>query len=230
MAKGFYKVSVSEIQNTTDDCVIVSLAIPAELKEKFVFKQGQYLTLKSEINGESVQRSYSICSATTEDILKVGIKQVPHGRFSTYANQVLKPGDDVEAMPPNGNFYIDVDENADREIVCFAAGSGITPIISIVKTHLELEPKTRFKLFYINQTVSSIILKEELEALKNQFMERLEIFHFLTKQNRAVELFNGRLNVQKLDSIFSTICDVNKIDAYFSCGPEAMIFMIKDFF
>lgn len=229
MAKGFYKVSVSEIHKTTDDCVIVSLSVPADYQDKFVFKQGQYLTLKADIKEEAVQRSYSICSATTDSDLKVGIKQVPYGRFSTYANQVLKVGDSLEAMPPNGNFYIELDEEAEREIVCFAAGSGITPIYSIIKTHLELEPNTKFKLFYINQTVSSIILKEELEALKNQFMDRFEMFHFLTKQNRPIELFNGRLDELKLNTIFGSICNVDSISAYFSCGPEAMIFMIKDF-
>ncbi len=225
----FYKLTVAELVKTTDDCVIVSLVPnPAELAN-FSYKQGQYLTLRAEIKGESVQRSYSLCSSPLDEVLQVGIKQVPEGKFSTYANQELKVGDTLESLPPGGKFYVDINKESQKNYVCFAAGSGITPMLSIIKTHLLSEPKATFKLFYINQTVSSIILKEELEALKNQYMERFEIFHFLTRQNRSVELFNGRLDREKLDVIFKTICDTTKIDDYFLCGPEAMIFLIKDF-
>lgn len=225
----FYKLTVEDIKETTDDCVLVSFRVPEDLKETFAYKQGQYLTLKQEINGESVQRSYSLCSSPLDNEWRIGIKQVPHGKFSTYANQELKVGDSLDAMPPNGRFFIPVDKEQQKNYVCFAAGSGITPMLSIIKTHLSAESNSTFKLFYINQTVSSIILKEELEALKNQHMERFEIFHFLTKQNRTVELLNGRIDQEKLTTIFKTICDVEHIDDYFLCGPEAMIFLVKDF-
>ncbi len=225
----FYKLKVSEIKKTTEDCVLVTLEPSASDTEHFDFKQGQYLTLKQSIDGESVQRSYSLCSSPLDKELRVGIKQVPHGRFSTYANEILKTGDILESLPPNGKFYVNVDTEKQKSYVCFAAGSGITPMYSIIKTHLQSEPKASFKLFYINQTVSSIILKEELEALKNQYMGRFEIFHFLTKQNRTVELFNGRIDNEKLEIIFKTICSSENIDEYFICGPEAMIFLIKDF-
>lgn len=228
MAK-FHQLRVSDITNTTEECVIVSLKVPQSISSDFEYKQGQYLTLKAEINGENVQRSYSLCSSPIEKGLQVGIKQVPFGKFSTYANKTLKVGDTIESLAPNGNFYVDINTEAQKNYVCFAAGSGITPMLSIIKTHLLSEPHSTFKLFYINQTVSSIILKEELEALKNQHMERFEIFHFLTKQNRSVELFNGRINEEKLDVIFKTICDLDQIDDYFLCGPEAMIFLVKDF-
>ena len=228
MAK-FHKLKVKEIYQSTEDCVLLTFEVPNDLRPDFTYKQGQYLTLRADIDGESVQRSYSLCSSPLDEEWQVGIKQVPYGKFSTYANQVLKVGETIEAMPPNGNFYVDVNKEAQKNYVCFAAGSGITPMLSIIKTHLLAEPNSTFKLFYINQTVSSIILKEELEALKNQHMERFEIFHFLTKQNRSVELFNGRIDAEKLEVIFKTICDVDHIDDYFLCGPEAMIFLVKDF-
>lgn len=225
----FYSLTVEKISKTTEDCVLVSLSVPNEYQADFSYKQGQYLTLKAIISGEPVQRSYSLCSSPLEEGMQVGIKKVPFGKFSTYANEVLKVGDTLEAMTPNGNFYVEVNKEAQKNYVCFAAGSGITPMLSIIKTHLLSEPNSTFKLFYINQTVSSIILKEELEALKNQHMERFEIFHFLTKQNRSVELFNGRIDQDKLEVIFKTICEVDMIDDYFLCGPEAMIFLVKDF-
>lgn len=228
MAK-FSKLRVSNIENTTDDCVLVSFDLPEDIRPAFAYKQGQYLTLKATIASESVQRSYSLCSSPLDNEWRVGIKKVPYGKFSTYANEVLKVGDVLEALPPSGNFYVDTNSEQQQNYVCFAAGSGITPMLSIIKTHLQAEPKATFKLFYINQTVSSIILKEELEALKNQHMDRFEIFHFLTRQNRSVELFNGRITEEKLQTIFSTICDIESTDHYFTCGPEAMIFLIKDF-
>ena len=222
----FYTLEVTEIHKSTEDCVVVTLRPNEVDKTHFTFIQGQYLTLKAEIDGESVQRSYSLCSSPLDNELKVGIKQVPEGKFSTYANHVLRVGDKVQSLPPNGKFYVEVNNEVQKNYVCFAAGSGITPMHSIIKTHLEAESNSTFKLFYINKTVSSIILKEELEALKNQYMERLEIFHLLTRQNRAVELFNGRLDEKKLDIIFKTICDAERIDDYFLCGPEAMIFLV----
>jgi len=181
------------------------------------------------INGEDVRRSYSLCSSPLDKEWKVGIKKIEDGKFSTYANDILKVGDTLEVMPPSGKFYVEVDKEQQRNYVAFAAGSGITPMVSIIKTHLTAEPKAPFKLFYINKTVASIILKEELEALKNTFMNRLEIFYFLTKEHRSVPLLKGRLDEEKLEIIFKTICDADNIDHYFSCGPEQMIFMVRDF-
>ncbi len=229
MSDKFHKIKVSAIEKSTPDCSIISFDIPHELREQFAFKQGQYLTLQTEIDGEEVRRSYSLCSSPLDEEWKVGIKQIEEGKFSTFANEGLKVGDELEVMPPNGKFYVEVDKTKQKNYVAFAAGSGITPIFSIIKTHLLAEPKATFKLFYINPRVVSIILKEELEALKNQFMSRLEIFYFLTKEHRSVPLLKGRLSEEKMETIFKTICDVNQIDEYFSCGPEAMILMIRDF-
>jgi len=229
MSNKFYPIKVKSIEKTTADCSIISLDMPADLNPTFKYKQGQYLTFKKEINGEDIRRSYSLCSGPLDNEWKIGVKKIIDGRFSTYANDVLKVGDTLDVMIPSGNFYIEVDPNQKRNYVVFAAGSGITPILSIIKTHLEAEPKSTFKLFYINQTVASIILKEELEALKNRFMARFEIFYFLTQESRSVPLLNGRLNEEKLEIIFKTICDSTQIDHYFSCGPEPMVNMITKF-
>ncbi len=229
MTKKSYNLSVAAVEKTTEDCTIVTLDVPQDIRSEFAYQQGQYLTLIADINGESVRRSYSLCSSPLDDAWQVGIKQIPEGKFSTYANQQLKAGDTLEVLPPNGTFFVPVAPDQARNYAAFAAGSGITPILSIIKTHLQAEPKATFKLFYVNQTVNSIILKEELEGLKNQFMERLEIFYFLTREQRSVPLFNGRPDAEKLEIIFKTICDVDQIDHYFSCGPEPMVLLIRDF-
>lgn len=229
MSTPFHTLKVKSIEKTTSDCAVVEFDVPEDLKSTFQFKQGQYLTLKSEINGEDVRRSYSLCSAPSDQAWKVAIKQIPEGRFSTFANQVLKVGDTLEVLPPTGKFYVDVNPEQQKNYLAFAAGSGITPILSIIKTHLEHEPNSTFKLFYINQSVSSIILKEEVEGLKNIYLDRFEIFHFLTREQRSVPLFNGRIDEQKLDIIFKTLVDKNQVDDSFICGPNAMIFLIRDY-
>ncbi|MEL6275208.1 MAG: 2Fe-2S iron-sulfur cluster-binding protein, partial [Bacteroidota bacterium] len=210
------------------DCSVVTLEVPEDKRSIFDFMQGQYLTLRTEINGEEVRRSYSLCSSPMDQKWSVAIKQIEGGLFSTFANTELAIGDELEVMPPMGNFFIDVDTTKKRNYICFAAGSGITPILSIIKTHLILEPDSTFKLFYVNQTVSSIILKEELEGLKNIFLDRLEIFHFLTREQRDIPLLNGRIDQQKLRSIFSAICRLDQVDHCFVCGPKEMIFLIRD--
>ena len=229
MSNRFHEVKVKEVRKTTPNCTIVSLDIANGLSESFTFKQGQYLTLKAVIDGEVVQRSYSLCSCPHDGQWQVGIKKVPGGQFSTFANDVLQAGDTLEVMEPNGRFYVDVEPHSSRSFVAFAAGSGITPIYSIIKTHLELEPKSTFKLFYVNQTVGSIILRDEIEALKNRFMERFEVYHFLTKESRNMPLFDGRLDEGKLQEIFEKMVSVEDVDHVFTCGPEQMIFMVKEF-
>lgn len=229
MASTFYPLTIKEIVKSTPDCVLISFDIQPALQASFQYQHGQYLTLKASIDGEEVRRSYSLCSSPLDGEWRVGIKLVPGGKFSTYANQTLKVGDTIEVMPPNGRFTVPINPEIQKNYVAFAAGSGITPIFSIIKTHLHAEPNSTFKLFYINQTVGSIILKEEIEGLKNQFMERLEVFHFLTQQERDVPFFNGRMNEDKLRIILKSIIDVKTLDDCFICGPEEMIFLIRDF-
>lgn len=229
MTTQFYKLSVKKIEKSTADCAIISFDIPSEISNVFAFTQGQYLTLKTLINGQEVRRSYSLCSSPLDREWKVGIKKVEGGLFSTFANEVLKEGDILEIMPPDGKFFVEVNPEKQRNFVAFAAGSGITPMASIIKTHLASEPKSTFKLFYVNQKASTVILKEELEALKNKYMDRFEIYYFLTKQQRSVPFLNGRISTDKLDVIFKSICDIQLIDHYFICGPEAMIHLVKDY-
>lgn len=229
MATKFYPIKLQSVEKTTEDCVILTLEVTPELKDTFAFKQGQHLTLKADINGEDVRRSYSLCSAPLDNEWKVAVKKVPEGRFSTYANDVLKAGDTIEVMPPAGRFFVEIDAERQKNYVAFAAGSGITPILSIIKTHLEQEPKSTFKLFYVNQAASTIILKEELEGLKNIYLERFELFHFLTKEERSVSLFNGRIDAEKLDVLMNVFIDQDHQDDYFICGPNEMIFMIRDY-
>ncbi|MEM8890314.1 MAG: 1,2-phenylacetyl-CoA epoxidase subunit PaaE [Bacteroidota bacterium] len=224
----FHSLAVKEIREETPDCVSVVFDIPEELKESFKFIQGQYLTLKTDIGGEEVRRSYSLCSSPLEGEWRVAVKRVEDGKFSTFVNRELKCGDHLDVMLPNGRFYTEVDSDQEKNYAAFAAGSGITPILSIIKTHLELEPKSSFKLFYINQSVSSIILKEEIEGLKNKFFQRFEIFHFLTKEERNIPLFNGRLDKEKLETLGKSLLDIEATDDFFICGPEEMIFLIRD--
>lgn len=229
MSQQFYSIQVSDLVKTTPYCSVVSFDIPEDLKKEFEYKQGQYLTLKANINGEEVRRSYSLCSSPLDYKWQVAVKKIEDGRFSTYVNDVLQVGDTLEVMAPNGRFYTEVDSTKSKNYIAFAAGSGITPINSIIKTHLHSEPNSTFKLFYLNQSVQSMILREEIEGLKNQYLGRYELYHFLTKEMRDAPLFNGRFTEEKLKTIHDKIVDFNTVDEFFICGPTEMIFLIRDF-
>lgn len=181
------------------------------------------------MNGEDVRRSYSICSSPFDNEWKVAVKKIDSGAFSGYVNDSLNVGDTLEVAHPAGTFFVETQPEAEKHYAAFAAGSGITPLLSIMKTHLQLEPKCRFSLFYTNQNAASIILKEEIEALKNQFLDRFEVYYFLTQEERDVSLFNGRMNVEKLETISKYLLDIELVDHFFLCGPEEMIFMIRDY-
>lgn len=229
MTKKFYPVQVKQVEKTTSDCTVISFAVKEEWQPDFQYTQGQHLTIKAVIDGEEVRRSYSLCSSPDDGEWKVAVKKVPQGRFSTYANENLKAGDTLEIMPPNGNFFVNIEPGRQRHFVAFAAGSGITPILSIIKTHLQREPRSSFQLFYVNRATSSIILKEEIEALKNKYLDRFEVFHFLTQEERNMPLFNGRIDDEKLELIFRLLVDRETTDDFFICGPAEMIFAIRDF-
>jgi len=229
MAQQFYTLRVNQIQKTTADCTVLGIEVPENLKEIFRFKQGQYLTFKAKVNGEELRRSYSLCSSPLDQSWKVAVKKVPDGRFSTFANEKLKVGDALEVMPPNGRFYCEAAPKKKKRYLAFAAGSGITPIHSIIKTHLELEPDAHFTLFYLNKNVQSIILREEVESLKNSYFGRFQLYHFLTPEERDANLFNGRIDEKKLELIGEKLLDFKQIDEFFICGPKAMIFLIRDY-
>ncbi len=226
MAK-FHPLEVKDIYKDTDDCSVVEFNIPEDLKSVFKFKPGQYLTLRETVNDEDIRRSYSLCSSPLDNEWKVAVKQIPEGKFSTFVNETLKKGDVLQVMKPMGRFGTAISETPKNYIV-FTAGSGITPILSMIKTHLEMEPNSTFKLFYLNRTVKSIIFKEEIEQLRNQYFGRLEVFYFLTKEFRDIELFNGRFTKEKLITIFDKLVDVPSLDECFLCGPEEMIFLAKE--
>jgi len=224
----FHKVEVASIYKETKDTVVVELDIPEQIQDVFNYKQGQHLTLRKIINDEDVRRSYSLCSSPIDKKWKVAIKQIPGGVFSTYANTDLNQGDIIEIMEPSGHFYVDVQPEISNNYIAFAAGSGITPIMSIIKTHLLSEPNSTFKLFYLNQTVKSIIFKEEIEQLKNEFFERFQVFYFLTKEQRDISFLNGRFDKEKLAVLTKTFIDIEDTNHCFICGPQDMIFLIRD--
>ncbi len=229
MSPKFVSLPVKSVEKVTADCSVIEFDVSDEFADDFAFRHGQHLTLRAMIDGEDVRRSYSLCSSPLDNSWKVAVKRIEDGRFSTYANTALKAGDVLEVMPPSGHFFVEPEPDKQKNYVAFAAGSGITPIMSIVKTHLALEPKSTFQLFYTNQAVSTIILKEELEGLKNQYLDRLEIFHFFTQEDRNIPLFSGRIDTGKLDILFRNFIDQEAVDHYFLCGPNQMIFMIRDY-
>ncbi len=224
----FHQVKIKDIYKETKDTVAVSFDIPEYLHDNFKFKQGQHLTVKKTINGEDIRRSYSLCTSPLEREWKVAIKQIPGGIFSTYANNELKVGDEIEIMEPSGNFFVEVDPTTPKNYIAFAAGSGITPMLSIIKTHLESEPDATFKLFYLNRTTKSIIFKEEIEQLKNIYFERFHVFYFLTKEQRDIAFLNGRFDKEKIETLTKTFIDVPDTAHCFICGPQEMIFLIRD--
>ena len=223
----FHELRVAEAEKNTPDCTVISFEVPEALRQAFQFRQGQHLTLRKEIDGEDVRRSYSLCSSPFEKQWKVAVKQIPGGVFSTYVNEELKSGDTLEVMTPTGQFGVDCSSNG-KHYVAFVAGSGITPVLSMIKAHLECEPDSRFQLFYLNRTAKSIIFKEEIEQLRNKYFGRLEIYYFLTKERRDIELFNGRFTPEKLGQIFNNLMDLESVDEVFLCGPEEMIFLVRD--
>lgn len=224
----FHSIKIADIYKETKDCSVITFDIPAELQSEFQYKQGQHLTLKAIINGNEVRRSYSLCSSPTENKWQVAVKQINQGLFSTFANEQLSIGDTLDIMPPNGTFYTESNPTQAKNYIAFAAGSGITPILSIIKTHLAIEPNSTFKLFYLNRSVKSIVFKEEIEQLKNQYFNRFEIFHFLTKEHRVSELFNGRFTKEKIQVLTEKIIDIPSTNECFICGPEDMIFLLRD--
>jgi ring-1,2-phenylacetyl-CoA epoxidase subunit PaaE len=225
----FHNIKVADIYKETDDTSVVTFEIPSELKKEFKFSQGQHLTLKADIDGDDVRRSYSLCSSPLENQWKVAVKQILGGKFSTYVNEKLKTGDQIELMPPSGTFGVPINSNASKNYLFFAAGSGITPVISMIKTHLQAEPNSTCKLFFVNKTAKSIIFKEELEQLRNKYFGRLEIYYFLTKERRDIELFNGRFDDDKMKVLTKTFIDIPDTSEVFLCGPEQMVNYVSEY-
>ncbi len=219
----FHDLEVTDIHKTIRDAVVVTLKPVNGAAEAFEFTQGQYLTFRHDFDGEELRRSYSICAGKDDGILQVGIKRVDGGAFSTWANQDLKVGDTLQAMPPMGSFHTPIDPATEKQYLGFAGGSGITPVLSILKTTLAREPKSSFTLVYANRGVNTIMFREELEDLKNLYIGRLNIIHVLESDAQEIELFTGLVTQEKCAELFRHWIDIENVDTAFICGPEPMM-------
>jgi ring-1,2-phenylacetyl-CoA epoxidase subunit PaaE len=228
MSIHFEQLTVREVRRETHDCVSIAFEVTEQLKETFRFLQGQYITLKTKIGGEEVRRSYSICSSPLDHELRVAVKKVPNGVFSTYANELLKAGDSLEVMPPMGKFFTPLLSSQKKNYVGFAAGSGITPLLSIIKTTLQTEKESTFTLVYGNRNRHSIIFRETLEALKNKYMNRFRLIHILSRETTDTPLNSGRIDADKCLTLCDKTIDLQRTDEFFLCGPEEMIFSVKN--
>lgn len=227
MAK-FHSLSIKELDRPTDESVAITFDVPNELTEEFQFIQGQHLTLKHDIDGEDTRRTYSLCTCPLDNDLTVVVKKLKGGRFSSYANESLKVGDSLEVMPPHGSFHTQLDPKNEKSYVAFSAGSGITPIISILETTLRTEPNSDFTLFYGNRKTSTIIFHERLEALKNKYMGRLSVYHVLEQEKQESDLFNGMIDEEKIKAFASVFFDPSTTDEFFTCGPEPMMLKVRE--
>lgn len=219
----FHDLTVTNIHKTIRDAVVVTLQPVNGAATEFDFTQGQYLTFRHDFDGEELRRSYSICAGKNEGILQVGIKRVDGGAFSTWANEELKVGDTLQAMPPMGSFFTPLEPSAHKQYLGFAGGSGVTPVLSILKTTLTTEPNSRFTLIYANKGVHTIMFREELEDLKNLYMGRLNVIHILESDAQDIELFTGLITEQKCAQLFKHWIDIDDTDTAFICGPEPMM-------
>lgn len=224
----YHPLQITEVRRETDEAVSIVFDIPEVLRESFRFQAGQFVNVRATIDGEEVRRSYSICTTPHSGILRVAVKRVPDGKFSTHADEVLGAGDTIDVMPPEGKFILKPEDPPDGTYVFFAAGSGITPVISLIATILETMPEARVILFYGNRTSDSIIFREELDALKNHYLNRFEIHHILSREQQSAPLLNGRLDPEKCKTFGRVFFDPTDVQRFFLCGPELMIFSIRD--
>ncbi|SIQ91567.1 ring-1,2-phenylacetyl-CoA epoxidase subunit PaaE [Paracoccus thiocyanatus] len=222
----FHPLKVTDVKRETRDAVVVTLAPRDEDRALFDFTQGQYLTFRRDFDGEELRRSYSICAGKDEGMLRVGIKRVDGGAFSTWVNETLAPGDEIEAMPPMGKFFTPIEPGADKQYLGFAAGSGITPVLSIIKTVLAREPRAQFTLVYANRQISTIMFREELEDLKNLYLGRFSVIHVLEQEGQEIDLFTGRIDEAKMAALFQHWLDAEAVDTAFICGPEPMMLAV----
>ncbi|MCB9184883.1 MAG: phenylacetate-CoA oxygenase/reductase subunit PaaK [Flavobacteriales bacterium] len=225
----FHTLKVADVNQETPECIVVGFEVPEGLRKEFAFQHGQYVTLKLTVDGEDLRRSYSICSSPLDaERFCIAVKKVPHGRASTQLVDKLKAGMSIEVMSPMGNFTTALDASRERQFVAFAAGSGITPILSILKTVLRTEPKSRFTLFYGNTDVDRIIFRQRLEELKAQHAGRLDVHHILSKGADEDQLFNGRITTDKAVALVQRFVSDRNDNEYFICGPEQMMVNVSE--
>ncbi|MDJ0959108.1 MAG: phenylacetate-CoA oxygenase/reductase subunit PaaK [Acidimicrobiia bacterium] len=219
----FHELEVESVEPLTDDAVALTFHVPDDLAGEYRYLPGQHVTLKAIIDGEDIRRSYSICANANEGRLRVGIKRLQGGAFSTYATTALKAGDRLEVMPPMGEFTITPDATQARHYGAVAAGSGITPVLSLVSTILESEPASTFTLIFGNRNAGAVMFLEELEGLKDRYPDRFQLVHVLTGEIAMVPLFSGRLDQAKLAELFDRVVDADHIDAWYLCGPYEVV-------
>jgi len=224
----FHRLRVERVERETRDAIAVTFAVPPALHDAFRYVQGQHLTLRADVDGHDLRRSYSICSAVQDDTLRIAIKRNPGGAFSNWANDRLRAGDELDVMPPLGHFNVALDPAARRSYLGFAAGSGITPLLSIVKTTLMTEPKSRFTLVYGNRASSTVMFKEELAALKDACLARFNLVHVLSREAQDIELLHGRIDREKADALLRHWVSLDDVDVAFVCGPDGMMQAVAD--
>jgi ring-1,2-phenylacetyl-CoA epoxidase subunit PaaE len=224
MSTEFYPLTLSAVERLTKDAVALSFAVPDELKSQFNYIQGQHLTLKTDIDGQDIRRSYSICSSVQDQQLQVGIKRIDGGVFSNFANDELKKGMTLEVMPPQGHFFTELDQSNQKHYLFLAVGSGITPNLSHIRSILATEPKAKVTLVYGNKSTPLMMFRESLCFIKNQYLERFEEVNLFTREENEAVLFNGRISAEKLVALDKArVIQIADFDDVFLCGPEEMI-------
>ncbi len=219
----FHRLKIADVRCETPDAVSIAFAVPANLRAAYEFQPGQHLTLRTDRNGEDIRRSYSICTGLDDGELRVAIKKVEGGAFSTLCNELFKPGDEIDVMTPQGRFGLAPDPSAARNYLAIVAGSGITPILSLLRSILAREPKSRFALIYGNRSTPDIIFKEALEDLKDRFVDRFVVHHVLSREQQDFALFNGRIDGGKIATLLKSFAAPSDIDHAFLCGPGGLI-------
>ena len=219
----FHRLSVSSVEPETRDAVAITFAVPEALAEPFRYSAGQHLTLRADIDGQDVRRSYSICSGVHDGSLRIAVKRNPGGVFSAWANETLKIGDTLEVLPPLGHFGLPLDAAHRKHYAAFAAGSGITPLLSIIKTTLATEPESKFTVFYGNRASGTVMFKEELAALKDTYLTRFNLVHVLSREAQDIPLLHGRIDREKAGALLTHWVDLAGVDIVYLCGPDGMM-------
>ncbi|MGC2240328.1 MAG: FAD-binding oxidoreductase, partial [Acidimicrobiia bacterium] len=223
MSLEFHTLRISEVTSLTDDAITVTFDVPPESTEEFRFLPGQHVTLRASIDGQDVRRSYSFCSNANEGKLRVGIKRLPGGLFSNWAISTLRAGDEMEVMSPVGEFCIDPRPEGRVHRVAIAAGSGITPMISLISTTLEVEQGSSWTLLYGNRTANSVMFLEELEGLKDRYPDRFQLFHILSREGSDIPFLSGRIDAEKIETVHSRLLGGLAAEAWYLCGPFDMV-------
>ena len=223
----FHPLRVTEVSELTDEAVAVSFDVPPDLAHVYDHIPGQHVTIRNLLDVD-VRRSYSICTPAGSGKLRVGIKRLPGGAFSTFAIDQLQAGDILEVMPPVGEFTIDIDPTKQRKAVAIAAGSGITPVLSLISSSLELEPLSNWTLLYGNRTANTVMFLDELEGLKDRYHPRFQLFHILSREGSDVPLLSGRIDAEKIKTIHDRLLGSQEVDGWYLCGPFDMVMMARE--